>query len=233
MKHLLLGTALISAALVPAALPPGQAQAREPQPTRNEHINHLKQIGLAMHNYHSTFKKFPPAAVYDRDGKALLSWRVLILPYLEQNALQQQFKMDEPWDSQHNIKLLADMPKVFGPIGDSMDDRTKTYYRVFVGPGTVFEGKNGTKITSITDGTSNTIMVVEAHDGVAWTKPDELPYDPKGTLPRVGNHGGNGFHVLMCDGSVHTFRQNFDPQLMHWAITRDDGMPLDIEKLER
>src|SRR5262249_21670890 len=74
---------------------------------RMQSSNNLKQFGLAMHTYLDQHGTFPPAAIYDKDGKALLSWRVLLLPYIEADPLYKKFKLDEPWDSAHNKKLLA------------------------------------------------------------------------------------------------------------------------------
>ncbi len=97
--------------------------------------NNLKQIGLAMHNYASANKDdFPPAAVCDKKGKPQLSWRVLILPYIDQNELYKQFKLDEPWDSEHNKKLIEKMPAVYKLPG-AKEGTTDTHYRVFVGNG--------------------------------------------------------------------------------------------------
>src|ERR1044071_8451352 len=101
--------------------------------------NDLKVIGLALHNYADLNKTLPPAAILGQDGKPLLSWRVAILPWLEQNTLHKQFNLNEPWDSEHNKKLLASMPRYYGAEG------TETHYRVFTGKGTAFEGSKGLK----------------------------------------------------------------------------------------
>ena len=94
-----------------------------------------------MHNYHDTHGTLPPAAVRDRNGRPLLSWRVLILPYLEQQALFDEFKLDEPWDSPHNVHLLKKMPLIFRPYRDyPMPDPYSTFYQVFTGKGSMFEG---------------------------------------------------------------------------------------------
>ena len=107
---------------------------------------------------------FPAAATYDKAGKPLLSWRVAILPFIEEKKLYDEFKQDEPWDSAHNKKLLAKMPKLFAdPTGKAKADHT--FYQVFVGKGAAFEGKRGIKLTDFTDGTSNTILIVEGGVG--------------------------------------------------------------------
>jgi hypothetical protein len=231
MKHWYCLPALLAVALAPALVPLETAEARAPQ---IDIANNLKQIGLAMHSYHDTYGTFPPAAVYDKDGKkALLSWRVLILPFLEQGNLAKEIKMDEAWDSDHNKKVLEKMPAIFGPIGNKKEEVGKTYYRVFTGPGTVFDGKKGIKMVAIPDGTSNTILVVEANEAVDWTKSEELEYKDKEALPKLGGHAKDSFGVLMCDGMAKTFRQDFDEQQMRYAILRADGNPVDFTKLER
>ena len=167
--------------------------------------NNLKQIGISMHAYHDTHGNMPPAAVCDKTGKPLLSWRVLVLPYIEQNELFKQFKLDEPWDSDHNKKLLAKMPKTYAIPGQTKPGDTSTYYRVFVGNGAAFDWIMGRKLQQITDGTSNTIMCVTAEKAVPWTKPDELEFDPDKDMTRLVGRVVNGkFQFVMCDGSVRS-----------------------------
>src|SRR5207253_5726964 len=103
---------------------------------REELTNNLKQIAIAFHNYASAHRDhFPAAAIYSKDGKPLLSWRVALLPYLEQDNLYKQFKLDEPWDSEHNKKLIARMPKVFASSPDpKLTAAGKTTFVVPVGP---------------------------------------------------------------------------------------------------
>ena len=180
--------------------------------------NNLKQIGLAMHNYHDAFTALPAVAIYSKDGKPLLSWRVAILPFIEQDNLYKQFHLDEPWDSEHNKKLLAQMPKIYGPLGD------KTHYRVFHGKGAAFEGKKGLKFTSFTDGLSNTVLVVEAVDPVEWTKPEEFEYSAEAALPKLGGKPfENGFNALFGDGSVRMMSNKVKEELMRAVITRNGG----------
>lgn len=102
--------------------------------------NNLKAIAFAMHNYNDTMGSFPPAATFGKDGKPLLSWRVLILPYIDQQELYKEFHLDEPWDSAHNKKLLERMPKTYLIPGQK--EKTATYYQVFVGESTIFERRN-------------------------------------------------------------------------------------------
>jgi RNA polymerase sigma factor (sigma-70 family) len=183
---------------------------------RTRSTNSMKQILLAMHGYHDVFKGFPPSAIVDKNGKALLSWRVAILPFIEQDGLYKAFKLDEPWDSAHNKKLLAQMPKIFGEKGN------KTHFRLLVGEGAAFEGTKIAKLTDFTDGTSNTILIVEAPDAVEWTKPEELEYDAKKPLPKLGGTPYEaGFHVGMADGSVRFMSIMTPEKILRALITRN------------
>jgi prepilin-type processing-associated H-X9-DG protein len=184
----------------------------------------MKQIGIAMHNYHDLNNQFPPAAVCDKKGKPQLSWRVLILPYIEQEELYKQFKLDEPWDSENNKKLIAKMPPVYAMPGKTKPGDTTTYYRVFVGNGAGFDWVMGGKITNITDGTSNTFMCVTGAEAVTWTKPDELEFDPEKDMTKLIGMVVNGkAQVAMFDGSVRTLSKLPDRKTLNALITAAGG----------
>jgi hypothetical protein len=185
--------------------------------------NNLKQIGLAMHNYLDVHGRFPAGAIYGKGGKPLLSWRVALLPYLEQENLYKQFRLDEPWDSEHNKGLLSVVPKVYAPVTGKGREPSVTYYRGFTGNGTIFEGTQGRRLADITDGTSNTILVVEAGEAVPWTKPDDLPYDPEKPLPKLGGLFDGDFHILMADGSTRFARKKYNEQVLRALITYNGG----------
>jgi hypothetical protein len=187
-------------------------------------INNLKQIGIAMHNYHDTHGSFPPAAACDKTGKPLLSWRVLILPYVDGGELFKEFKLDEPWDSANNKKLLAKMPKVYTIPGKTKPGDTNSHYRVFVGNGAGFDWIMGGKIQNITDGTSNTLLCVTAETAVPWTKPDELDFDPEKDMTRlVGEVVTGRIQAVFFDGSVRTFAKVPAKMTLHAIITRAGG----------
>ena len=185
--------------------------------------NNLKQIALAMHNYEAVYNMFPPAAVCDKKGKPQLSWRVLILPYIEQDALYKEFKLDEPWDSDNNKKLIEKMPKVYALPG-SKPGTTETHYRVFVGNGAGFDWVMGGKIAGITDGTSNTLLCVTAATPVTWTKPDELEFDPEKDMAKLLGAVVNGkVQVALFDGSVRTLKKVPSKETLNALITRSGG----------
>jgi hypothetical protein len=192
--------------------------------------NNLKQLALAMHNYNDTNGHFPAAAVYDTNGKALLSWRVMLLPYLEQDALYKEFHLDEPWDSDHNKKLLEKMPAMFATGDEQALKNHGTHYQGFVGKGAIFDGKKGVKITDITDGTSNTIMVVEAKKAVPWTKPDDVPFDAGKLVPKLGGLFDGIFNAAMADGSVRSFPLTIKEEKLRALITRNGGEIIEPEK---
>jgi hypothetical protein len=207
------------------------AQARQAA-WRAQGMNNLKQIGLAFHNFHDAYGSFPPSAGYSGD-KPLLSWRVYLLPYLEQQDLYQQFHLDEPWDSEHNRTLIDKMPEVFRspnvktPPGD-------TVFLVPTGTDLLFGGKAGTRISDITDGTSNTVLVVEAtaDKAVPWIKPEDLPIDPKNPFAGL-TAGRERFSVLFADGSVRSVPSNADPQEFFKFLTPAGGEVADFDKIDR
>jgi hypothetical protein len=190
--------------------------------------NDLKQILLALVNFHDTQGALP-AGYADKTGKPGLSWRVAILPYIEQDALYKQFKLDEPWDSEHNKAFITKMPAQFAPPRTNTNGYT--FYRGFTGPGTWLPPQQqsarpgplfGVKLSQITDGTSNTILVVEAYDPVIWTKPDELVFDPN-NLPKLGGVFVSGMHVGLADGSLKFLRKGVSPKTLASAIQINDG----------
>ena len=213
-------------------------EAGEEDPNRNvaadvqRSQNNLKQIGLAFYNFHDANGHFPTAAIYDKNGKALLSWRVALLPYLDGAALYQEFKLDEPWDSEHNKKLIAQMPSVFKAPGIKTKKPNTTYYQVIVGKGAMFEDMIQMKIANITDGTSNTILAIEGEKAVPWTKPEDLNYDPEKPLPKFGGVFAHGFAFLVADGSAQFCLKGFDEKKMRAAITRAGGEKVDLGNLQ-
>jgi hypothetical protein len=187
-------------------------------------INNLKQIGLAMHGYHDVHKQFP-TGVRDKKNKLLLSWRVQILPYVDEPQLYQNFKLEEPWDSEHNIKLVKQMPAVFRSPGSKAAVGKTTYLAPF-GKGLFLDiAAPERKLKDLTDGTSNTIMMLEVDDERAqtWTAPDDLNVDPKQPLKGVGGSPAERFHALFADGSVHTMSRKIGPADFYKLMTIAGG----------
>jgi hypothetical protein len=216
-------TAPVAVALLLPAVQSARAAAR-----RAQSMNNLKQIALAMHNYHDVHKTFPAAFTTDKQGKPLLSWRVAILPYIEAQPLYQQFHLDEPWDSEHNQKLIPLMPQVYKAPGSTAGPG-KTNYLTVRGPNTVFPGAKAVRFADITDGTSNTIMAVEVSDqkAVIWTKPDDFEYDEKNPIAGLVGLRPGGFNAVICDGSVRFISASIDANVLKLLFMRNDGQPVD------
>lgn len=189
--------------------------------------NNLKQIALAMHIYHDTFGKFPARASRTPEKKSLLSWRVQILPFVEEKSLYDQFKHDEPWDSPHNKALIAKMPRVYAsPLAPpELAAEGKTTYVVPVAPKAIFAGEEGLSIIKIPDGTSNTLLVLEAvpEKAVIWTKPDDLEIDDKAPLTGLAGSPRAAFLAALADGSVRTLADTIDLTVFRALLTKDGG----------
>jgi hypothetical protein len=191
---------------------------------RVQSVNNLKQIGLAFHNYHSAGSHFPAAVNRDK-GEFPYSWRVAILPYIEQQELYNQYHFDEPWDGPNNRKLIDKMPAIYAYPGldGTPTSRSHSSYFVFTGDSTIGGTEGGAKIQQITDGTSNTILAVEAKRDVPWTKPEDIPFDPKAPLPELGGFTPDGFNALFGDGSVRYLKESINPGVLKALITQDGG----------
>lgn len=185
---------------------------------------------MAMHSYGTEHGRLPPAVVYGADGRPLHSWRVLLLPYLDENELFKQFRLDEPWDSPHNIKLLDKMPSVYAPPSGKagLVPPYHTVFHVFVGKGAAFEGKEGLRWEDFTDGPANTFLIVEAGEPVPWTKPEDIAYDPDGPVPPLRCIFRDGFRAGMGDGRRTWVPKETSEAAIRAQITRNAGDGFDL-----
>jgi len=190
---------------------------------RSQSMNNLKQIGLSFHNYESAYGHMPLPSDPQQPNKFPVSWRVLMLPYLEQDNLYRMYRFDEPWDSENNKKLIPLMPKTYEVAGHPTKEKGMTYFKVFNGREAMFATGQKRSIIATSDGTSNTIMVVEAADPVIWTQPLDIPYDAKQPLPKLGGHYPNIFMVVLGDGSVRTYRTDIKETTLRTWITANGG----------
>ena len=202
---------------------PAVQQAREAA-QRMSASNQLRQCGLALLNYEFAYKEFPPTAILDKKTQTpLLSWRVAILPFIEEAELYQRFHLDEPWDSAHNIELLKEMPEVFKDPRMPLQP-FHTVYQAVVSEHSLLRADEPTKLATVTDGLSNTIMLVEtsAEAAVPWTQPTDYTFDPAEPSNMLNGEGTyNGFNVLMGDGSVQLMSPNIDNDMLNAFFTRD------------
>lgn len=201
-------------------------------------INHLKKIGIAMHAYHDKHGCFPPAYVADEQGRPMHGWRVLILPYLGERELYDEYDFTQPWDSPRNRALAANIPDCYRCPNDLKARDADTSYVMIVGPGTISDGPNSTTLEDFDegDGANCTIAVVEmSNSGINWLHPRDLNFECMSFI--INDDYGRGirsghteYHpvvqVLLADGSVHTLQADIDPELLRVLITVAGGEDL-------
>ncbi len=216
--------------LVALLLPAVQA-AREAA-RRNTSLNYMKMMMLALHNFASAQGTFPAHAKYSADGKPLLSWRVMILPYMEQQALYEQFHLDEPWDSEHNKTLIPLMPDMYRDSSSSHATADGlTNFLGVAGEGRLFDGtEKGRRMAAITDGMSNTLAIVQVSDdsAVEWTRPDDWEMDEAAPVAGLGGlNAGGVFLAAFCDGHVEAISTAVDPTVLKAISTVEGGEVVD------
>ena len=204
--------------------------------------NHLKQIALALHNYHDHYGCFPPAYIADENGKPMHSWRVLLLPYLEEEDLYKAYDFNEPWDGPNNRKLLDRCPTIFRcPSERNGRERpsSETSYLAVIGPHTMWPGQQCVKFDDVPDGFSHTIMVVEAADsGIHWLEPRDLhvlqmnpAVNPEHGQGISSKHTGRA-NVALVDGAVWILPDTATTENIKALLTRDGGEKVDWQQLQ-
>lgn len=202
----------------------------------------LKQIAIALHNYHDFYGSFPPAYIADENARPMHSWRVLILPQLDDDRLYREYDFNEPWDGPNNSKLSSRMPDVYACLSSASHRNGRgdtTSYVAVIGPHTSWPGSVSRKFTDFTDGTSNTVLVVESNpSGVPWMSPHDLTLNDAlneltQSAPKLeGGHGSEGFfheyyhagrNALFVDGAVRFIRQGADRDIWARLLTVNDG----------
>ncbi len=222
------GTSIATTGVLVGMLLPAIQASREAA-RRMSAANNLKQLMLAMHNYESAYGHLPAAAITDSAGKPLLSWRVALLPFLDQQALYEQFHLDEPWDSEHNLPLVQQMPEFFvdpsAPLEPGM-----TVFHAIVGEHMGLKPTAKVKFPEFTDGLSNSIVITEVgrSSAVPWSKPEDVTIDLDDPVAYMGDSHQGGFHVGIGDGSVRFIANNIDPQVLRALLTRDGGETINL-----
>jgi len=214
--------------LVGLLLPAVQA-ARE-SARRVQSMNNLKQIILAMYAYETAQGQFPARANFDKQGKPLLSWRVKILPFLDQTDLYKQFHQDEPWDSQHNSKLAATvLPAFCCPADPTIQGRPMTSYVAVTGPGTVWDDHR-------TAGPPRVMLVEIANSNINWMEPRDMSFERAVigvNLDRrrgIGSHHRGGANVSLADGSGRFLPDSVSPAALRTLLTLADGETIDDDE---
>ena len=205
-----------------------------PPARRTVCLNNLKNIGLALTNYHSVHGCYPPAYIADANGKPMHSWRVLLLPHMDNAALYRRYRFDEPWDGPNNRKLHDVVLKFYGCPEDDDRQNTDTNYCVVIGPKTLFRGAKTVKLQEIKDAPSYVIAVVEVkNSGIHWMEPRDLHIlqmpmviNPKNGMG-ISSHHGSGANVLFADGRAMSLPDSTSAATLRKLLTTDDGSPAD------
>lgn len=191
--------------------------------------NNMKVVGLGMHNHadrnfklHGPFADPPPGATVPPNDR--LSWRVSLLPYIEQGHVFNQFKLDQPWNGPANAGPANTIIKDYCDPLDGQPS-VNTRIRCFFDNGALFDSDPSRRVSfsGVSDGTSNTIAYVESADTVKWAQFNEFRFEPHGTPPKFGHPQRSTFMVVMADGSVRSVSKSIDPQVLKMAITKNGG----------
>ena len=197
-------------------------------------LNDMKQIGLACLNYESSHQRFP-SNISSKNPEGGLSWRVHILPFLGEDGsrLYSQFKLDEPWDSSHNKALLPLIPQAYqhAKLQSDLPEGYTVFQMPMSGPDresltVLVEGERGISFGSISDGSSNTILVIEtdAQSAVPWTQPIDWRFDPDNPKRNLGNSFPSGTTVCWCDCSTQVLdTKNLPDETVRALFTRAGG----------
>lgn len=214
----------------------------------------LTMIAQAIEKYAKDKGHYPPPAILDKDGKPTLSWRVAILPYLDNTyieggfdggkpingpkALYEMFKLDEPWDGPNNKKLIGRLPSVYrapwSVLSYSQSSIGKTTTLVVVGKGTIFDPTKKITDGDVRDGLKYTLLLVsleESSEAVYWTKPGDIALTAEGKLPADGPNISRRFAVVYGDGSAHTLVNGLSEKVFMGIVTRDGNEKLDEKEI--
>lgn len=222
----ILGMTLVCGGVLVGLMLPAVQAAREAA-RRMSCSNNLKQLALAIHNYESEYKQLPPAYTVDSEGNRLHSWRTLLLPYLEQQALYSRIDLSKPWDDPANA-FLKDMDNPMYRCPSSPIASGMTLYQVIDDPSSAFPGSSTQTFRNIKDGTSNTVFVFETDEtnAVHWAEPQDQSLSNYLSTSR-GPHAA-GRNVAMGDGSVRFLPNNTDPIVLRGIATCGGGEVVDL-----
>lgn len=195
--------------------------------------NNLRQLALALLNYHETYGAFPPAYVASKQGRPMHSWRVLILPYINQRGLYERYRFDEPWNGPHNRQLVKECPALFRCPADQSAPPGRTNYVAVVGPDTAWPGATGRTLDQFPDGLARTLMLVEVTDAsISWLEPRDLVFEKMPLALNAPNGRGvssrhpGGVNCAFADGHIAFLSDTISEETLRKMLRVDDGEPV-------
>ncbi len=220
-----------------------QAKTDAENPELAQSAKNLGEIISAIHMYHGVSGHFPLAHSgfgFDRKTnewfrhRPYLSWRVLLLPLLGEKELFEKFRLGEPWDNEHNKKLIPLMPKIYCAPGSKAGEG-KTNYLGVVGPNAAFSEKQAITLIEFHDGTSNTIMLVEVPDeaAVEWTRPKDFPIGTQEPAKKLTGLRTGGFLTVFADGAPQFISTDVTSEMLRRLLTRNDMEVVSHDKFRK
>lgn len=185
------------------------------------HVAKLGKLAAAFNAYQAEHGHYPPSAVIGPDGKTLHSWRVELLPYLGERELFEAYKLDERWDSEHNKPLIKKIPGIYST--SVWTQKGDADYFVVTGKGTLFDADAAVGRESATDAPGETILVLQSHQRIPWTKPADIETSD-GQEPVCPFRGhGKGFYAAFADGTVKLVSKDTDAASVRAMFTKAGG----------
>ena len=200
-------------------------------------VNNLKQIGLALHNYHSVYDCFPPAYIADATGKPIHSWRVLIAPFMESGPFYYSYNLAEPWDGPNNRRAIDHHRPYWYECPSRGAKPGLTGYVMIVGPKTSSPGAHSIRLGDIRDGAGRTIVIAEVSNvDIPWAEPRDLDAETMSWIiddpsrPGISSHHDRGPAVAFADGTVRRLGPAQPSATLKAMTTISGGEAVDLEK---
>lgn len=191
--------------------------------------NHLKDIGVALANYHEAHRSYPPGGLFDGNGQPLHGWQAMLLPFLEQQKLYDRIDFSVPWDHPRNADVYrTEIPGFLYPFTFETRDRRGYALSFYAGNAEVLGGDVARKVSDMKDGTSSTFMAGEAAgEFQPWGYPANWRDPVLGINRSPRGFGGpwppGGANFLFADGSVHFLKNTIDPRVFRALSTPTGG----------
>jgi hypothetical protein len=205
-------------------------------------IRNLEQIASALNAYAADYGTYPLPIVRDANGRAMHSWRVAILPYLNEHDLYKQYDFNKPWDDPENLVVAESAPRVYTGTNQGVWTGAQCYYHLVTGDRTIFPKSGPLSPKRINDDPAKTALVVEGMSKFsstsAWTEPTELDFQSMtgaiGQNPgtEIGSVTEGGAAIATVDGLGHFLEESMPQDIVLAILTASGGEPLADDVLD-